>query len=46
MHTGSAMENAIAELRRSGLPEIAVFSKPLDDMARLAATLDRLCKAS
>jgi CheY-like chemotaxis protein len=46
VHTGSAIENVAAELRRSGLPEITVFSKPLDDMARLAAILDRLCTAS
>lgn len=46
VHTGSAIEQVATELRRSGLAEIVVFNKPLDDMARLAATLDRLCTAS
>jgi CheY-like chemotaxis protein len=42
VHTGSASDRVVAELKRTGLEDIEAFSKPVHDMARLAEAVNAL----
>jgi CheY-like chemotaxis protein len=42
VHTGSASDRVIAELKRTGLQDIKAFSKPVHDMNLLAEAVNSL----
>jgi CheY-like chemotaxis protein len=42
VHTGSASDRVIAELKRTGLENIETFSKPVHDMNRLVEAVNAL----
>lgn len=43
IHSGSAHEAVITELRRAGLDATQVFKKPVEDMAQMARAVRSLC---
>ncbi len=45
VHTGSASDKVVAELARTGLGDLPVFSKPVRDMSRFAETIQALWTA-
>jgi len=43
VHTGSARETVMLDLRRYGLQDLPVFKKPVEDMAALARAIADAC---
>jgi CheY-like chemotaxis protein len=46
IHTGTAREAVLTELRRTGLQASPIFKKPARDLAEMACTVRDLCRSA